>query len=268
MALPLNLSRHDYRVAVVTGAAAGIGRGTAIAFHRAGAHLVLIDVDAPGLADTVALMTAAATDSTGPAASGARPEISTHVCSVADEQAVLAVAAAVTTRWGRCDVLVNNAGILLRGPLTGLLAAEQWRQTLDVNLSGAFYVTRAFLPLLQAARGCIVNVASIHASVAVANSVAYTASKGGLKQLTQALALELAPMGIRVNAVAPGSIATNMTAQTRANPEAGAKFLDKVPLARHGEVADVVNAIHFLASDLAGYITGAMLPVDGGYLAI
>jgi NAD(P)-dependent dehydrogenase (short-subunit alcohol dehydrogenase family) len=268
MALPLNLSLQDDRVAVITGAAAGIGRGTAIAFHRAGAHLVLIDVDASGLADTVALMAAAASETTGPAASGARPEISTHVCSVADEQAMLAVAAAMTTRWGRCDVLVNNAGILLRGPFAGLLAAEQWRQTLDVNLSGAFYVTRAFLPLLQAARGCIVNVASIHASVAVANSVAYTASKGGLKQLTQALALELAPMGIRVNAVAPGSIATNMTAQTRANAEAGAKFLDKVPLARHGEVADVVNAIHFLASDLAGYITGAMLPVDGGYLAI
>jgi NAD(P)-dependent dehydrogenase (short-subunit alcohol dehydrogenase family) len=186
---------------------------------------------------------------------------------VADEQAMLDVATEVACSYGRCDVLVNNAGILLRGSFTGPEASAQWRQTLDINLSGAFYASRAFLPLLQVKAGCIVNVASIHACVAVENSAAYTASKGGLKQLTQALALELAPLGIRVNAVAPGVIATAMTAVTRADTSSSSKFLERVPLARVGDVDDVVNAVQFLASNLASYITGITLPVDGGYLA-
>ncbi|MGO4394229.1 SDR family NAD(P)-dependent oxidoreductase [Variovorax sp. M-6] len=242
-------------VAVVTGAAAGIGRATALAFAARGARMVLVDVDEAGLQATAADIRAQ---------SG---EALAFCGSVADEQAMLDVAAEAGRAFGRCDVLVNNAGVLLRGSFAGPDAPAQWRRTLDVNLSGAFYASRAFLPLLQAAAGCIVNVASIHACVAVENSAAYTASKGGLKQLTQALALELAPRGIRVNAVAPGSIATAMTAVTRADAAATSKFLERVPLARVGDVADVVNAVQFLASGLASYITGVTLPVDGGYLA-
>ena len=256
MPIAMQLPRLDNAVAVVTGAAAGIGQATAKAFAAQGAHLVLIDIDARGLAGTAAEIRAQGGDALE------------FTCSVAQEESMQEVARAVAARLGRCDVLVNNAGVLLRGSFAAPEASEQWRRTLEVNLSGAFYASRAFLPLLRVGRGCIVNVASIHSSVAVKNSVAYTASKGGLKQLTQALALELAPLGIRVNAVAPGSIATNMTAATRADTEAISKFLERVPLARVGEVADVVNAIHFLASDLAGYITGVTLPVDGGYLAI
>jgi NAD(P)-dependent dehydrogenase (short-subunit alcohol dehydrogenase family) len=245
---------HD-AVAVVTGAAAGIGRATALAFAARGARVALIDIDEAGLAATSADVRAQ---------SGVAQA---YHCSVADEQAMLEVAAGVERSFGRCDVLVNNAGVLLRGGFAAADAPQQWRSTLDVNLSGAFYASRAFLPLLRAQAGCIVNVASIHSCVAVENSVAYTASKGGLKQLTQALALELAPMGIRVNAVAPGGIATAMTAVTRADTAAISKFLERVPLARVGDVADVVNAVQFLASDLAAYITGVTLPVDGGYLA-
>ena len=242
-------------VAVITGAAAGIGRATALAFAARGARVALIDIDAVGLAATAAHIRAQ---------SGVAQ---TYHRSVADEQAMLDTAAEVGQSFGRCDVLVNNAGVLLRGAFGAADAPQQWRRTLDVNLSGAFYTSRAFLPLLRAQGGCIVNVASIHSCVAVENSVAYTASKGGLKQLTQALALELAPLGIRVNAVAPGGIATAMTAVTRADSAAVSKFLERVPLARIGDVADVVNAVQFLASDLAAYITGVTLPVDGGYLA-
>lgn len=255
MPITLRMSPCPDAVVAITGAAAGIGRATALAFAARGARVALIDVDEAGLAATAADIRARS----GTAF--------TYCRSVADEQAMLEVAADVGRRLARCDLLVNNAGVLLRGGFADADAPAQWRRTLDVNLSGAYYASRAFLTLLQANAGCIVNVASIHAWVAVGNSAAYTASKGGLKQLTQALALELAPRGIRVNAVAPGSIATEMTAVTRADPPALSKFLERVPLARVGEVTDVVNAVQFLASDLASYITGVTLPVDGGYLA-
>lgn len=255
MGIPLQVPAFDDAVAVITGGAAGIGRATALAFASRGARVVLIDIEAEGLAATAADIRAQG------------GTVLTRCSSVADEQAMGAAADEVARAFGRCDVLVNNAGVLLRGSFMGPDASLQWRRTLDVNLSGAFYASRAFLPLLQARAGCIVNVASIHACVAVENSAAYTASKGGLKQLTQALALELAPLGIRVNAVAPGSIETAMTAVTRTDPAATSKFLERVPLRRAGQASDVVNAVQFLASDLASYVTGVTLPVDGGYLA-
>lgn len=241
-------------VAVVTGAGGGIGRATAMQLARAGARLALLDVDADAVAAT---------------AQAIRQDNGTTrfwVTDVSDEAAVLRTAAEVEAQLGHCTVLVNNAGLLLRGQVTDPLAPAHWARTIETNLSGAFHTSRAFLPALKETRGSIVNVASVHAYSAVGISAAYTASKGGLKQLTQALAVEFAPFRIRVNAVAPGSIRTAMTGDSK-QLEAPTGFLARVPMGRIGDASEVAHAIVFLASERASYITGATLPVDGGYLA-
>jgi meso-butanediol dehydrogenase/(S,S)-butanediol dehydrogenase/diacetyl reductase len=233
-------------VVAVTGAATGIGRAVACRFAALGAHVALIDCDETRLHDTAQRITAQGW------------QAAPFTGSVAD---------AVARQCGPASVLVNNAGILLRGTLDSESAEADMRRTFDVNVGGLFNAACAFLPQLRQRRGCIVNLASIHAFVAVRNSVAYTASKGAVKQMTQALALELGEEGIRVNAVAPGLTATDMTHDTCSTPEKLADFLQRVPLARAGTVDDIANAVQFLASEAAAYITGVTLPVDGGYTA-
>lgn len=241
-------------VAMVSGAASGIGRATAIMLASAGARLAIVDIDASGLEATEAQI----------AENGGA--VKAYVASVTDVAAISFAVADAEKRFGPCSILVNNAGILLRGQFDGPDALEQWTRTIDVNVNGAFHVSRAVLPALKATRGCIVNTASIHAVSAVGNSAAYTASKGALKQFTQALAVELAPHGVRVNAVAPGAIRTAMTGSS-GSLKAPDGFLSRVPMGRIGEANEVASAILFLVSDLASYITGVTLPVDGGYLA-
>jgi NAD(P)-dependent dehydrogenase (short-subunit alcohol dehydrogenase family) len=157
---------------------------------------------------------------------------------------------------------------LRRGKLTDPAVRSNWTRTLDVNLGGPFNMVVAFLEQLKATKGCVLNVASIQSFVATPNSVAYTASKGGVAQLTKALASELAEFGIRVNAIAPGVIATPMTAGTLADPAKIGALLNHVPLRRHAEAHELAGPATFLCSPLASYITGAILPVDGGYLAV
>ena len=244
------------RVALVTGAGRGIGQAVALALAKAGATVAVADLDAASAQATVAAIRAAGGNATG------------YALDVTNTAACTALAATVVATSGAVSLLVNNAGVLLRVPHDAPEAADAWHRTLDVNLNGTFNVTSAFTVQVKATRGAIVNLSSIHAFVATGASAAYSASKGAIAQYTKAMAGELAPFGVRVNAVAPGMIRTSMTEVTTANLVSNAGFLRHVPLARTGEPAEIADAVLFLASDAASYITGVVLPVDGGYLAI
>jgi NAD(P)-dependent dehydrogenase (short-subunit alcohol dehydrogenase family) len=198
--------------------------------------------------------------------SGGRAD--SYELDVSDADACASFAKALLASNGALDVLVNNAGVLMRGKVTDPAARSNWERTLDINLGGPFNMVIALLEQLKKTKGCILNVASIQSFVATPNSVAYTASKGGVAQLTKALASELAEFGIRVNAIAPGVIATPMTAGTLADPAKTGALLNHVPLRRHAQASELAGPAAFLCSPLASYITGAILPVDGGYLAV
>lgn len=243
------------KTALVTGAAQGNGRAIAAGLARAGYRVVLTDIDAARLADAVAAITAA-----GGIAHGAHLD-------VADRPAALALAATLRAAHGDLSVLVNNAGIIARGGILGADALEHWDRLRAVNIDGLLNVTHAFVPQLVATRGAILNIASILSFRGSAVTFAYSATKGAAKQITQNLAIELAPHGVRVNALAPGVIETAMTEQTRADPDALAAFMRRTPMGRVGRPEELVGAALFLVSDAASYITGAILPVDGGYLA-
>jgi NAD(P)-dependent dehydrogenase (short-subunit alcohol dehydrogenase family) len=239
------------RVAFVTGAASGIGAATARRLARDGACVVGADLDLDGARRTIE-----SCDTAGHAVA----------LNVTDADACAAVVERCVAAFGPPRILVNAAGVLRRGPVEHPSERDIWRETFAVNVDGLHNVTMACLPHVAAEGAAIVNVASIHAFVATGVSAAYTASKGAIGQYTKALAHELAARLIRVNAVAPGIVRTAMTAGTLAEPAALAGFLQHVPLARVGEAEEIAAAIAFLASDEASYITGVVLPVDGGYL--
>ena len=240
------------QTALVTGAGQGNGAAIAHGLAAAGAHVWVTDRDS-----NAAEVTARAIRQAGHAADHA-------VLDVTDEHDCRAVAG----RAGAVSILVNNAGILLRGPLDAPDGLDRFRATFDVNVMGMAAMALACRPALKATRGCIVNVASIQSFVAPPNAAAYSASKGAVAQLTKALAAEWAADGIRVNAVAPGIIATAMSQATREDPARLARFLAHVPLARVGEPSELAGPVVFLCSPAASYITGAVLPVDGGFLCV
>jgi len=244
------------RLALVTGAAGGIGRAIALAYARAGADVVVTDLDAAACAETVA----------GVHAAGRRAWA--LALDVADEQAAAAVAERVRTGAGDIDILVNNAGVLVREGMDSPNAHAIMRKVTEVNLIGTFNAIHAFLPSLRRTRGCIVNIASGAAFVAQVGCVGYSASKGGVKMLTQTMAADLAADGIRVNALAPGVIETPMTVATRADPERLQQFLQRIPMGRVGQPEEIAGPAVFLASSLASYVNGVTLPVDGGRLAV
>jgi NAD(P)-dependent dehydrogenase (short-subunit alcohol dehydrogenase family) len=242
------------RVVVVTGAGQGNGAAIARAFAQEGARVAVVDRNL-----------ATATDLAHSLRSEGG-ETKAFEVDVADAAQCWVLASSLLDLWGPAQVLVNNAGILVRGSLSGDAALADWTRTLGVNLDGPFHMTLAFLEQLKSTKGCILNVASIQSFIARPNSAAYTASKGGVAQLTKAMACELAEFGVRVNAIAPGVIATPMTVDTLTDPEKVRSLTSRVPLKRHGEAAELAGPSLFLCSHHASYITGAILPVDGGYL--
>lgn len=248
-------------IAVVTGGGSGIGRAIAQGYAREGAHVVVLDADAEAAARTEAEIR----DAGGKAWS--------RRLDVREREACREAAAEVADRIGRVSILVNNAGINRRNPITADPDAvvKDWQDIMAINLNGVFNVTHAFLDQLRAAKGRIVNIASIQSFVHVRtpNSPAYTASKHGVLGFTRALAADLGRDGVRVNAIGPGLIETPLNAQARANnPDLVRIFMDHTPLGRTGKPEDIVGPALFLASDLSAYVTGSIVMVDGGYRAI
>jgi NAD(P)-dependent dehydrogenase (short-subunit alcohol dehydrogenase family) len=244
------------RLALVTGAASGIGRAIASAFARAGARVVVTDLDAASCADTLAEVHAAGVAGWA------------HALDVTDLQACMALSDKVAQEAGAVDTLVNNAGVLIREGIDSPRAAANLRRTFDVNVFGLFNTVQAWLPALRATRGCILNIASGAAFIAQGGCLGYSPSKGAVKMATQTLALDLARDGIRVNALAPGVIHTPMTQATRSDPERLQRFMQRIPAGRLGQPHELAGPAVFLASDLASFVTGVTLPVDGGTLAV
>ncbi len=238
---------------MVTGAAKGIGAVTAEAFAREGARVAALDVDGAGLDATVATLTAA-----GAAVVG----LKTDVTSASD---IRSAVEQVLGRWDRIDVLVNNAGGFAAMRALEDTSEAEWDAILRSNLTSAFLASKAVLPAMKRQRaGRIVNLASVVArGGAVRVPAHYAAAKAGVIALTRMLALEVAAVGITVNAVAPGTTATDRVLAAR-TPEETARVAAAIPLGRLGQPAEVADAILFLASDAARFVTGAVLDVNGG----
>jgi 3-oxoacyl-[acyl-carrier protein] reductase len=238
------------RVAIVTGAARGLGRAIAETLAGAGARIACVDVNAEMLAETVQAMKAAGLDA------------ETFVCDVTDSARVNQVVEEVVAKLGSLEILVNNAGITRDGLLVRM-NDEQWDAVIRINLRGTFLFTRAVArPMMKGRRGRIINIASVSGMMGNPGQANYSASKAGVIGLTRTVARELAARNITVNAVAPGFIATEMAAAL--GEETLAKIKDQTPLGRLGDPQDVADAVLFLASEAAGFITGMVLTVDGG----
>jgi NAD(P)-dependent dehydrogenase (short-subunit alcohol dehydrogenase family) len=248
-------------IAVVTGAASGIGRAIASGYAHEGARVVLLDINEKAAGEAAKEIR----DAGGKAESFA--------LDVTKREDCIALAKQIADKVGPVSILVNNAGIARRNGMTGADEAviKDWEDIIAINLTGTFNVTHAFLGSLRATKGRIVNIGSIQSFVHLRtpSSPAYTASKHGVLGFTKALAAELGKDGVRANAIGPGFIETPLNEKVRAsNPELAKTFIAHTPLGRAGKPEDIVGPAIFLASDLSGYVTGSIVMADGGYRTI
>ena len=247
------MSETTGKVALVTGAARGIGLATAKRFLADGWRVALLDIDGDNLQRTMSAI-------------GKPGTTLALTCDVADPPGVARAFEIAATQFGRLDALVNNAGIAIFKPILDV-TYEDWSRVLAVNLTGPFLCAQAAAPLMRdTGGGAIVNITSISGLRASTLRTAYGTSKAGLAHLTQQQAVEFAPLNIRVNAVAPGPVDTAM-AKAVHTPDIRAAYHDAIPLNRYGLETELAEAIFFLCSERASYITGQTIAVDGGFEA-
>ncbi len=237
------------KIALVTGAARGIGLATARHFLSLGWQVAMVDRDGPELASAAAAL----------------PDALPLEHDISDPAAVEAMIAATLNRFGRIDALVNNAGVADFGPIAET-SFDRWRTVMETNLDGVFLCSQAAIPALRASRGCIVNIASISGLRASTLRVAYGTSKAAVIALTRQQAVELGEHGIRANCVCPGPVRTKLAMAVH-TPDIVDAYHDAIPLGRYGSEAEIAAVIGFLASDTASYVTGQVIAADGGFEA-
>ena len=243
------------KTAIVTGASRGIGQAIALGLAQAGASIIAVASRAENAAETVTQIEAIG----GKAAALG--------CDQSSPDAIKQAAERAYDLTGSVDILVNNAGTIRRSPARDY-SDEDWSAVLDTNLTGVFQFCRAVGgKMIDQGHGKIINIASLLSFQGGITVPAYAASKGGVSQLTKALANEWASLGVQVNAIAPGYIATDNTSALRANPERNTAILARIPAGRWGEASDIAGAAVFLASPASNYVNGHILTVDGGWMA-
>ena len=246
------MSRFTGKTVLVTGASSGIGAATARRFSEEGANVVLVARSEDKLKQVTTNLEAART--------------LVHVTDVGDEAAVEAMVKAALERFGQLDVLVNNAGTAVSGDITEI-ATKDYRRVMATDVDGVFFACRASLPYLVKTKGSIINTSSVSGLGGDWGMSVYNLAKGAVSNLTRALAMDYGPKGVRVNAVAPTVTRTCMTEDMFNDKALMDKFMERIPLDRPGEPEDVAAAITYLASEDARFVTGVILPVDGGLMA-